>query len=217
METESSIDLKTIQLDAVKGVLVDLDNTFYDYEPCHQQGLKSAYQEYTKTQVIDEEKFYELYKQAQVVIKQRIPNHGASHSRLLYFQNITEQVEKRTNMEVSLTLEDIYWDVFQKTIILRKEVINFLQLCKKKSIKICILTDLTGAVQFRKMVAIGLETLVDFVVTSEEAGGDKPYKPMFSIALEKLNLREEDVIMIGDDITKDIDGARKQNIKAFLI
>jgi putative hydrolase of the HAD superfamily len=67
------------------------------------------------------------------------------------------------------------------------------------------------------MVALGLDMYVDFVVTSEEVGLDKPHSAMFSTALTKLNLKNEEVIMIGDDLTKDIDGARKQNIKAYLV
>lgn len=211
------LNFETIDLHGIKGVLIDLDNTLYEYAPCHKAGLKASYELYAKTQSIDEDAFYSLYIQAQSVVKERIPEHGASHSRLLYFQNITETVEKKTNMKVSLALEEIYWDAFTKTIVLRKDMIIFLQQCKEKSIKICILTDLTTGVQLRKMVALGLDMYIDFVVTSEEVGADKPHFTMFSTALTKLNLKKEEVIMIGDDLTKDIDGARKQNIKAYLV
>ena len=212
-----SLVFESIDMQGVRGVLIDLDNTFYEYAPCHKEGLKASYELYSKTQTINEEAFYILYKQAQGVVKQRIPHHGASHSRLLYFQNITERLEKKTNMKVSLELEEAYWTSFLKAVVLREEVVIFLQQCKEKSIKICVVTDLTTSIQLRKMITLGLDTLVDFVVTSEEVGLDKPSKAMFSVALEKLNLKKEEVIMIGDDIKKDIDGARTQNIKAYLI
>ncbi len=46
----------------------------------------------------------------------------------------------------------------------------------------------------------------------------KPSKEYFSAALESMNLKPEEVVMIGDDITSDIGGAQKNsNIYLFLI
>ena len=40
---------------------------------------------------------------------------------------------------------------------------------------------------------------------------------MFQIALEKLRLRTDQVIMIGDSIDKDILGAEEMGITSFLV
>ena len=40
---------------------------------------------------------------------------------------------------------------------------------------------------------------------------------MFQKALEKLNLKANQVIMIGDSISKDIVGAEALGIKSFLV
>jgi putative hydrolase of the HAD superfamily len=214
---DTSFDPQRIKLEGIRGLLVDLDNTLYEYEPCHKQALAHAYAYYNTLHPMKEEDFYTTYKEAQTVVKGRITGYASSHSRLLYFQTLTELLEKRTNIQVSLTLEEVYWKAFSDTIVLRENLIDFLQQCKKKSIKLCLITDLTAGVQFRKIVALGLDSLFDFVVTSEETGTDKPHPSMFQTALAKLNLRNDEVLMIGDDITKDIDGARNQNITAILV
>ena len=47
----------------------------------------------------------------------------------------------------------------------------------------------------------------DYVVTSEEAGADKPDKRPFEVALEKLQLKPENIWMIGDNPRSDMVGA----------
>ncbi len=71
--------------------------------------------------------------------------------------------------------------------------------CKKNSIKICLITDLTASIQFRKIINTKMDKYIDFVVTSEEAGVEKPDSVIFSLALSKLGLSSGEVIMIGDD------------------
>ena len=45
---------------------------------------------------------------------------------------------------------------------------------------------------FRKIIFFGLEQYFDYVVTSEEAGIDKPSKAPFELALKKLDLLPDD-------------------------
>ena len=51
---------------------------------------------------------------------------------------------------------------------------EFLQQLKSIGIRTANITDLTAQIQFRKMVYFGLDEYFDYVVTSEEAGCDKP-------------------------------------------
>ena len=60
---------------------------------------------------------------------------------------------------------------------------------------------MTAQIQFRKLVYFGLDEFFDYVVTSEEAGADKPDKMPFKVALEKLQLEPENIWMIGDKIS----------------
>lgn len=205
-----------IDLQTVKGILIDFDNTLYEYAPCHKVALNAVYEWYKQNHEILYDDFALLYGQAQKDVKVRTKNQAASHSRLLYFQRMLEGVTGKTDVQESLKMEDIYWDHFIKTIVMRDNITDFLATCRKNGIKICLITDLTASVQFRKMVATGVDKMVDFVVTSEESGVEKPDHAIFSLALEKLGLTKDDVVMIGDDIVKDIDGANTFGIKAYM-
>ena len=64
---------------------------------------------------------------------------------------------------------------------------------------------------------MNLEEKINFIVTSEEAGIEKPNKLIFNLSLEKIQLQYKDVIMVGDSFSKDIKGANELGIKSYLI
>ena len=76
-------------------------------------------------------------------------------------------------------------------------------------IQTAIITDLNSQIQFRKIIFFGLEQYFDYVVTSEEAGFDKPSKAPFELALKKLDLLPNECWMIGDNLNADILGGKK--------
>jgi putative hydrolase of the HAD superfamily len=94
---------------------------------------------------------------------------------------------------------------------------EFLKEAKVKGIKMCIVTDLTAQIQMQKWVKLDLGRYVDFLVSSEESGIEKPGKYMFELAMEKLGLKAEDCIMIGDSEEKDIKGAVAMGIKGYKV
>ena len=93
---------------------------------------------------------------------------------------------------------------------------EFLQQLKSIGIKTANITDLTAQIQFRKMVYFGLDEYFDYVVTSEEAGRDKPNIEPFKITLNKLKVDSENVWIIGDSPESDIYGA-KSNFKMIAL
>ena len=111
-----------------------------------------------------------------------------------------------------LNFEQTYWRTFLANAKLFSGVIEFLQLLKDKEIRTANITDLIAQIQFRKMVYFGLDEYFDYVVTSKEAGFDKPNIEPFKMALNKLEADAADVQMIGDNPEDDIYGA-KSNFK----
>ena len=71
--------------------------------------------------------------------------------------------------------------------------------------------------QVQKLQKLKVDHLIDYLVTSEEAGKEKPHSEIFLLALAKLDLQINNVIMIGDNQIKDIEGAEKLGIKAYQV
>jgi len=84
-----------------------------------------------------------------------------------------------------------------------------------KGTDICLITDLTAHIQYRKIKKLGLDKYIKQIITSEEAGVEKPNPVMFNMALQKLDKSVSDVCMIGDNYTKDIIGATSLGINSF--
>jgi len=64
---------------------------------------------------------------------------------------------------------------------------------------------------------LGIEPYLDFVVTSEEAGANKPKPPIFLLALERAKVDAREAVYVGDQYETDVLGARGVGIKPILI
>ena len=69
--------------------------------------------------------------------------------------------------------------------------------------------------QQEKLRHLGLDSCVDALVVSEEAGVSKPDPAIFSLALDRLGSTPGDAVMVGDSWENDIAGARAAGIRAI--
>lgn len=183
-----------------KVIFLDLDNTLYAYEPCHQAGLKAAFNLYRKTvEKISYGDFFRLYQKSRGIIHRRLKDQAASHSRLLYFQTLLENRFGKTMPVKALALENQYWKVYFTKMKLKGWVLPFLKKAQAQKKKIMIVTNLTSKLQLKKIQYLKIKKWIDFVVTSEEAGREKPHAKFFACALQKARCKAQDVLVIGDD------------------
>jgi putative hydrolase of the HAD superfamily len=195
-----------------KAVIFDTDNTLYPYDIAHKEASKAVEVKVENLLGIKKEIFRSAFDEARKEIKARLGNVASSHSRLLYMQITIEKLELGTRILTTLDLEQTYWRTFLNNSKLFPGVIDFIHILKSKGIVTANITDLTAQIQFRKLVYFGLDELFDFVVTSEEAGQDKPDKRPFEVALEKLQIKSDDIWMIGDNPDSDMIGAGKMGM-----
>lgn len=209
--------LKTISLENVKGILFDLDNTIYRYEPVHKYSMDLCREFANVKYNISHDDFEIHFNSARKIVHEHLFGQGSSHSRLLYFQKMHELLFGYTNAEFALKMESCYWDNFIDKMEWIPEIKTFIENAKEQKLKMCVVTDLTAQIQLHKWNKLNLGKYMDFLVSSEEAGTEKPAKGIFELALSKLNLNTEEVIMIGDNFDKDIKGAQIMGITAYFI
>lgn len=209
-------DISSIQK-SFKGILLDLDNTLYDYEPCHVYALEKCHTFFSdNVQKVDFETFYNLYLQGRRAVKKNNSATVGSRSRHLYFQLMLEIGYGETDVKNSLRLGDIYWESFIEKMMVRSWVLEFLKSAKTHGIKVVLVTNQESSLQYKKLMHLGLERLIDYMVTSEEAGVEKPDIKIFRMALDKIGMKIDDVIMIGDDPEEDGKGATSAGISFLL-
>jgi putative hydrolase of the HAD superfamily len=192
-----------------QAVLLDLDNTLYDYDRPHAKALAEVREKLRRNAGIAPARFDALYDEARRSVKADLKDNASAHSRLLYFQRMIELTGLRSDVVMALDCEQTYWRTFLSSASLFPDVEETLRLVRSLGIPMAIVTDLTAQIQFRKIVYFGLESIVDHVVTSEEAGADKPAPEIFDLAQRKLDMaKDAQPWMIGDDAEKDCGGAK---------
>jgi len=198
----------------ISGILLDLDNTIYEYEPLHKIALQRSIEYIAKVANIDSYAALEYFTKARKFVNQSLCNTASCHNRLLYFQKLFELLNINT-MNYALDSYNVYWNATLDGLVLDRDAEYFLQSIKSQNIKICVVTDLTAHIQFRKIEKLKLAKYIDYIVTSEEVGAEKPDSKMFELALEKLNLNKNEVCMVGDNYKKDCLGANESGILSF--
>ena len=67
------------------------------------------------------------------------------------------------------------------------------------------------------MIRLDLHHFFDHVITSEEAGAEKPDKHIFECAIEKMGCDVERSVMVGNKFSEDILGAVNVGMSAILV
>ena len=191
-------------------ILFDTDNTLYPYDNANAIAINAVKEKVVKIISIKPEEFDEAYTLAKRDVKLRLKNTASSHSRLLYLQRMLEIMGLGSQVLLALDFEQTYWRTFLSNAFLFDGVKDFLDDLRLLGIPTAIVTDLTAQIQFRKVVYFGLDKYFDYIVTSEEAGFDKPHNAPFRLAIDKIQPKGKNIWMIGDNAINDIKGSKDQ-------
>jgi len=102
------------------------------------------------------------------------------------------------------------------TVVLFDDVLSTLETLKGQKLTLGLLTNAEkGVVSFCDK--LGLNAYLDFVVTSEDAGVEKPKPGIFLAALERAGVKAPEAIHVGDQYNIDVVGARGVGINPILI
>ena len=197
---------------AFDGILVDIDDTLYPYRPCHKQGLEAMTALAAERTGISPERIGEAYALGRKSIHRELEGTAASHNRLLYIQRMYEHLGVNP-AAFALESYHCYWETFLGAMEPFEGAEAFLASLEGR--KKALVTDLTAHIQYRKIEKLGLSRHFSVLVTSEEAGIEKPHPYIFLLALNKLGVAPGRAAMVGDNYHKDVLGARALGMEAF--
>lgn len=217
MNKKENSNLNGIPLKKIEGVLIDIDNTLYSYQEPHDEAINSTYDLFLKEKKknISRNDFRKIYREKRNIVTKRLNPQGACRSRLFAFLEMLEELSIPNAYMKALEYESHYWDIFISKIIPSQPILDFLKECKKLNLVTCAVSDMQAHIQVRKLERLGAVDLIDFLVTSEEVGYEKPNSKVFDLALKKINLNKKKVIMIGDSLEKDVKAAQMYGMKGY--
>lgn len=196
-----------------KAVIFDLDDTLYGYSSLNQQALEMVFAAAGQRFSCAAESVAYAFGLARTEIKKHLGPTASSHNRLLYFQKTLEHLQQNP-LSYSLEMYELYWNYMLEHMTLYDGVLDIMDFCMETGIKIGICTDLTAHIQHKKIRKLGIAAYISALVTSEEAGCDKPDQKIFSMILKKLDVLPYESLYVGDSLEKDIIGAQKCGMDA---
>jgi len=109
--------------------------------------------------------------------------------------------------------EELYGDI---GFALYDDVIPVMKKLRERDLKIGLITNLE--IDMRPICSeLGLDSYLDFIVTSGEAGSDKPQPGIFLLALKIAGVNASEAVHVGDQYKIDAVGAMNAGIKPVII
>ena len=196
-----------------KVLFFDLDRTLWDYRANSEQTLKNLVQKHTPELIEKFEEFlmvfYEVNESLWVEYRE-----GRLSKERLSTQRFIDSF-KRLGVDAELFAEEFSIDYIKESPNKTKlfpGTIETLEYLKNAGYQMYLLTNGFVEVQKVKIRDSKLEPFFERMITSEEAGYQKPDKKIFEFALNIAKSDKADCLMVGDDLESDIEGARNFGI-----
>ena len=181
----------------VKAVIFDLDDTLYPEKDYVRSGYKAVAKHLGDDAYAD--RLYELFEEGQPAI-----------------DTLLTEIGRFADKESAL---DVYRS-HKPDISLYPEMKKALETLRMRGIKIGIITDGRPAGQNNKIDALGLREMADDIIITDELGGIQFRKPCdiaFRIMQTRFRLPAEEIIYVGDNMTKDFAAPMQLGMKCLCV
>jgi len=103
----------------------------------------------------------------------------------------------------------------EATLRLYPDVQRTLNVLAKMGLKLAVVSDAPSREAWMRIYYLNLHHVFDLVLTFDDVGERKPSPKGFEMALEKLGIKTDEALMIGDWPERDVAGASKLGIKTI--
>lgn len=198
-----------------QALVFDFDNTLYSYDACHNPALDQALVRLGTEFNCKVESVRSAFQQARAETKKRLGERASAHNRLLYFLKTFEILGFGPRPNDALSLEQLYWREYLARMELADGLADLFSAAKARKIPLALATELTAAIQVRKLIVLGLAETFDYIVISEECAAEKASGEVYELLREKMEVeRGPHLWVIGDS---DADMAARRHIGATTV
>ncbi|MCR5295599.1 MAG: HAD family hydrolase [Lachnospiraceae bacterium] len=196
----------------IRTVIFDIDDTLYNYKAGNEAGIAAVCGYLKEHFGLNEAYSAAAISEAQRQQEARIGFASAAiHDRLIRYQILLEN-ENLPVIPHARVMDELYWETLLAVMEAEAGVIPLIRALKEAGIRIGIGTNMTGRIQYVKLEKLGLADCIDFLVTSEEAGSEKPEARFYRLLKAKADAEPEECVFIGDSKTKDAEAARREGM-----
>lgn len=189
----------------IRAVIFDLDNTLVDFMGMKKQAVSAAV-----SSMID----------AGLALS---PEEVEARINMIYqergieFQNVFDQllydIFQKVNYKILSAGVVAYRRAREAALVAYPHVMMTLVQLVKRGIRLAVVSDAPGREAWLRLCYLNVHHLFDHVVTFEDTGEHKPSPKPFRRALDLLQVKPEEALMIGDWPERDVVGAGQLGIK----
>jgi putative hydrolase of the HAD superfamily len=190
----------------VRAVIFDLDDTLISERQYIESGYHHIANLLSNRLNFDEEQLYQYLIELLIESPKNVFNRLFAKLEITYTKDIIlELVDEYRNHIPNIEFFD---DVFP-----------CLEVLKQKDIKLGIITDGYANAQQQKINAIRAYDHFDEIIITDELGRDywKPHSKVFEMMREKLNVKFDEMVYVGDNPEKDFYISNKYPIKTVRV
>ena len=186
-----------------RNILLDVDGTLLDFGASERQGIRQVLTFYgfqPKEEYLA--RYKEINKEAWAafergeVTKEKLVNQR--------FEVFFGQLGKTVNGEEA---EGLYRTCLDSSAILIDGAVDLCRYLKEKGYGLYVVTNGTSTTQYKRLALSGLDSFMDGIFVSEDAGSQKPQKEYFDYCFKRIpDADPETMILLGDSLTSDIRG-----------
>lgn len=199
----------------IKTIIFDIDNTMYSYDDAHAVAFARLLEYVQQELGLSREEFMSIHNEMYSELIDYMGDCAAIHNRMIRYVNILERLGKPLYPH-AMKMYRIYWDTLLDNMTVSEGLLDAMRELKQRGIRIGIGTDMTAVIQIEKLERMNALRYVDFIVSSEEAGAEKPAGRMMDRCLEKAGCERRECAFVGDNPKKDCRGAVDAGMKAIL-
>ena len=190
----------------MKTVIFDIDNTLYSFDRANAVAF-AAMRHFAEQELgLPPSEYDRLHNEAFQTVKRRCGGGSTTHNRLIRFQTLLEMIGQP--ISIAPKMERLYWNTLLDAMEVTFGAVETMQALRKMGLSIGIGTNMTADWQFEKLNRLALLPYIDFLVSSEEAGAEKPDLRLFALCAEKSGSDPSECCFVGDSLDKDALAAR---------
>jgi 2-haloacid dehalogenase len=203
-----------MKLDNIKAIFFDADNTILDHKQSEKEALKYLFNE------IGQE-YKEEYQDIFAPLDRNLWNSVRNNSNIIPKEDIPEYRFKELFRLIGLEYNnykkanELFQYGFANSVALIENAYNIIKYLYDKNYKLYVVTNGLVKLQKPRVNNTEIAKYISDIIVSEEVNSSKPNPEIFNILLNRINLKSNEVIMVGDSLEKDIKGANNANIKSI--
>lgn len=189
----------------IKAIIFDLDNTLVDFLLLKRRAVDAA------VHAMIDAGLEIKYDEAVTKINDIYDREGIEYQQV--FDHLLKDVYGKIDYKIISAGVVAYRKAREAALKPYPKVFPTLIELIKMGIKLAVVSDAPAKEAWLRLSYINFHHLFDVVITFDDSHENKPSPVPFNMALDKLNLKAEECLMIGDWAERDMVGARAVGMK----